>query len=87
LKPIRLVRMAWAGAIMATTSGLLYLAYGPVPLSHATDGMLALSVYLLGGVLGATIEAKLENSISLRRSKATVLRQPRDGVSLERSVA
>jgi multisubunit Na+/H+ antiporter MnhB subunit len=79
--------MASAGVIMATAFGLLYLAYAPVPRSLATDGSLAIAIYLLGGLMGASIENRLENSISLRRPEASILRQPRDANALERSAA
>jgi hypothetical protein len=87
LRPFRLVLMAWAGAIVATASGLLYLEYAPVPDSLAADRLLVIGVCLVGGVMGATAARRLANLVSARRREAKTLRRPREAESLERSAA
>ncbi len=83
MTPIRVLRMAWAGAIVAAASGFLYLAYTPVPGSHTADASLTIGVAVLGGVMGVVLETRVENSISSRRSQAEVIGVAADAQPLE----
>ncbi len=63
MTPIRLARIAWAGAIVGAASGLLYLLYTPIPSSHTTDTLVAIGVASVGAVVGAVLQSRLENPI------------------------
>ncbi len=76
MTPIRALRMAWAGAIVAGASAFLYLAYTPVPGSYTADRLLTIGVAVLGAVAGAVLETRVENSIRSRRPQAEVIPLP-----------
>lgn len=87
MTPIRLLRMAWAGAIAATTSSFLYLAYAPIPDSRAVGALLTIGAVLVGAATGAALQHGLENSISSQRSTATIIRLPTEAQPVERLTA
>jgi hypothetical protein len=71
MTPNRLLRMAWTGTIVATVSAFLYLAYAPIPGSHAVDTFLTIGIALLGAVIGTVLGSRLERSIEPPRSETT----------------
>ena len=73
MTPIRLVRMAWAGAVVGAVSGFLYLAYAPIANSHATDTLLA--------------EIKVERLVQARRSEVAAVEMPLEAKVAERVTA
>ncbi len=83
MTPIRVLRMAWAGASVAAASGFLYLTYTPVPGSHTADTSLTIAVAVLGAVMGVVVETRVENAIRSRRSLAEVIGLPTDAQPLE----
>ena len=55
MTPIRALRMAWAGAIVAAASGFLYLSYAPVPGSHTADTSLTITRLALASIVLAVL--------------------------------
>lgn len=86
MTPIRLMRLAWAGAITAVAFSFLYLIYAPVSAS-AVDAGLTIGAALVGAVTGAVVESGVERRITSRRSQATVIRLPSEAQPLERLTA
>jgi hypothetical protein len=76
MTPIRLVRMAWAGAVVGAVLGFLYLAYAPIANSHATDTLLTVAVALAGVAVGAVAEIKVERLLETRRTEVTIGQLP-----------
>ena len=78
MTPIRALRMAWAGAIVAAASGFLYFAYAPVPGSHTADTLLAIGVAGVGAIAGGVLETRVEASLSSEQLLAEIIRPPVD---------
>ncbi len=87
MTPIRLLRMAWAGAIAAITSSFLYLAYAPVPGSRITGALLTIGAALVGAAMGTALQHGLENSIGSQRPTAEIIRMPTEAQPVERLTA
>ena len=85
MKSIRLLRMAWAGALTAAAFSFLYLAYAPITGSRTAGTLLTIGAAFVGAVTGAVTETGLERSVRSRLSIATVcgsLNTLREGFAL-----
>lgn len=59
---MQLVRMAWAGAVVAATVAFLYLGLAPIPASHSLDRGIAIGLAMFGAVAGAVVERRIEKA-------------------------
>ncbi len=71
MTPSRALRVAWAGAIVATAAGLLYLSVAPIPSSPTVDRSLTITIALVGAVVGVVAEMRIEQMIRSRRTSAS----------------
>lgn len=62
MKTTRLLRAAWAGAAAAAIAAFAYLAFAPIPSSHAVDTVLTLAVAAAGAVTGVWIASRIPRS-------------------------
>jgi hypothetical protein len=72
MSPIRVLRVAWAGALIGAGAGFLYLAYAPLPGSYVTDRVLTIATALIGGLIGGLVETRIERRIAASRAGSMV---------------
>lgn len=70
--PARLLLMAWFGTIASTALGLSYLAFAPVPASHAVDTLLAIGAGAVGAVGGGFVGGRVSAVVAAGRKKRLV---------------